>query len=169
MPKVNGRIEATREDSSDCLTNYWSRWILFGRLSHRANLIQIQMLMVRQIAMTAASMMLQRRNLEPVAVAFLIPIPTVMVQQMNSRSVSVMGAGAVRQGVVALSRRMRVLDAIVAMGGFSVWAKKSRVTVLREGPEGREEYRFNYTAYVDGKAPGTNLLLEPGDTVIVPD
>lgn len=97
------------------------------------------------------------------------PHVTVMVQQMNSRTVSLMGAGAVRQGLVPLGRRMRVLDAIVAMGGFSVWAKKNRVTVLRETPAGREEYRFNYEAYVDGKAPGTNLLLQPGDTIIVPD
>jgi len=97
------------------------------------------------------------------------PHVTVMVQQMNSRSVSLMGAGAVRQGLVPLGRKMRVLDAIVAMGGFSIWAKKNRVTVLRETPEGRREYRFNYDAYVDGKAPGTNLLLVPGDTIIVPD
>ena len=97
------------------------------------------------------------------------PHVTVMVQQMNSRSVSLMGAGAVRQGLVPLGRQMRILDAIVAMGGFSVWAKTNRVTVLRETADGRHEYRFNYKAYVDGKAPGTNMLLEPGDTIIVPD
>jgi translation initiation factor IF-1 len=31
------------------------------------------------------------------------------------------------------------------------------------------EYRFNYNAYIKGKAPGTNIVLRPGDTIIVPD
>jgi len=31
------------------------------------------------------------------------------------------------------------------------------------------EYRFDYGAYLAGKAPGTNLVLRPGDTIVVPD
>jgi hypothetical protein len=41
--------------------------------------------------------------------------------------------------------------------------------VIRRAPEGEVEYRFNYDDYVAGKAPGTNLLLVPGDTIVVSD
>ena len=33
----------------------------------------------------------------------------------------------------------------------------------------RSAYRFDYSAYVRGLAPGSNLVLRPGDTIIVPD
>jgi protein involved in polysaccharide export with SLBB domain len=63
---------------------------------------------------------------------------------------------------------MRVLDAITQAGGFSAFAQKGRVRVLRY-VDGKElEYRFDYDAYVDGDAPGTNILLRPSDTVLVP-
>jgi polysaccharide export outer membrane protein len=63
---------------------------------------------------------------------------------------------------------MRVLDAITAAGGFSIYAKKDSVRVLRY-VDGKElEYRFDYDAYVAGDAPGTNVVLRPSDTVLVP-
>ena len=41
---------------------------------------------------------------------------------------------------------------------------------MRRQPDGGEvEYRFDYDAYIKGKAPGTNIVLEHGDTIIVPD
>ena len=46
---------------------------------------------------------------------------------------------------------------------------KSDVRVLRSTDEGIVSYRFNYGAYVAGKAPDTNMILRPGDTVVVPD
>jgi hypothetical protein len=55
------------------------------------------------------------------------------------------------------------------MGGFNTWAKKSDVRILRRTKDGIVSYRFNYGAYVAGKAPDTNMVLRPGDTVVVPD
>ncbi len=97
------------------------------------------------------------------------PDVTVMVVGMNSNTVSVMG-GVLRSGEIPLQRETRVLQAIAMSGGFSTWAKKSRVKVLRQTPEGGlVEYRFDYPAYLAGKAPGTNIVLKPGDTIVVPD
>jgi protein involved in polysaccharide export with SLBB domain len=71
-------------------------------------------------------------------------------------------------GPIPLAAEMRVLDAIAAAGGFSTFAKKSSVRVLRY-LDGKElEYRFDYDAYVSGDAPGTNVVLRPSDTVLVP-
>jgi polysaccharide export outer membrane protein len=95
------------------------------------------------------------------------PTVTVVVLAPNSKRAYVLGE--VRSpGPIALSTEMRVLDAITAAGGFSTFAKKDKVRVLRY-VDGKElEYRFDYEAYVDGDAPGTNVVLRPADTVLVP-
>jgi polysaccharide export outer membrane protein len=95
------------------------------------------------------------------------PTVTVVLLAPNSKRAFVLGE--VRSpGPVPLSAETRVLDAITSAGGFSTFAKKSQVRVLRY-VDGRElEYRFDYDAYVDGDAPGTNVVLRPSDTVLVP-
>jgi polysaccharide export outer membrane protein len=95
------------------------------------------------------------------------PTVTVVVLAPNSKRAYVLGE--VRSpGPVPLSAEMRVLDAITVAGGFSAFARKSQVRVLRY-IDGKElEYRFDYDAYVAGDAPGTNVVLRPQDTVLVP-
>jgi polysaccharide export outer membrane protein len=95
------------------------------------------------------------------------PVVTVSVLAPNSQRAFVLGEVR-NSGPITLSLETRVLDAITSAGGFSAFANKSQVRVLRY-LDGRElEYRFDYDAYVDGDAPGTNVLLRPGDTVLVP-
>ena len=97
------------------------------------------------------------------------PNVTVIVIQMNSRFVSVLG-GVNREGRVPLSRNLRVLEAIAYSGGFSAFADKDNIRIVRRNRDGGEaEYRFDYDAYRKGKAPGTNIVLIAGDTIIVPD
>ena len=49
-------------------------------------------------------------------------------------------------------------------------ADGSAGTVLDAWTEnGDVEYHFDYDAYVQGDAPGTNVVLQAGDTVVVPD
>lgn len=96
------------------------------------------------------------------------PDVTVIVLQPNSRVATVVGA-VLRSGTVPLNKEMRVMDAVAAMGGFSTWAKKSDIRVLRPMGDEIVSYRFNYGAYVAGKAPDSNIVLRPGDTVVVPD
>jgi polysaccharide export outer membrane protein len=97
------------------------------------------------------------------------PDVTVMVVQMNSNTVSMIGGGLPRSGLLPLVREMRVLEAIAQMGGFSPFAKKNQIRILRKADGGLVEYRFNYGAYLAGKAPNSNLVLMSGDTVIVED
>jgi len=96
------------------------------------------------------------------------PDVTVIVQQINSHTVTVVGAVG-RSGQMPLVRQTRVLEAIAQMGGFTVWAKKNRVKIIRKAESGSVEYLFNFGAYASGKAPRSNILLQPGDTVVVPD
>jgi polysaccharide export outer membrane protein len=97
------------------------------------------------------------------------PHVTVIVLQMNSQFVSVLG-GVNREGRIPLTREMRVLEALAASGGFTTFADKDNVRIVRRDAQGAEhEYRFDYGAYIKGKAPGTNIVLANGDTIIVPD
>ena len=96
------------------------------------------------------------------------PDVTVVVLGMNSNTVSIMG-GVGRSGELSLRKETRILQAIARSGGFSVWAKKNQVKILRPTQAGVVEYRFDYGAYLAGKAPGSNIVLKAGDTIVVPD
>ena len=95
------------------------------------------------------------------------PDVTVVVEQIDKR-VYVLGEVA-RKGPILLANDLRVTDAISAAGGFGTYANKKKIKIIRRTENGEVEYRFDYDAYVAGKAPGTNMLLVPGDTVVVPD
>lgn len=97
------------------------------------------------------------------------PDVTIIVMQMNSRYVSVIGEVA-RENRVPLTQDLRVLEAIALAGGFTTFADKGDVRVVRRQSDGSEiEYLFDFNAYVRGRAPGTNVVLQPGDTIIVPE
>lgn len=97
------------------------------------------------------------------------PRVDVAVTEMRSQVASVIGEGVLRSGTVDLQRNMRVIDAIAAMGGFSPFAKKDRIRILRNTPDGQVEYPFDYEAFLKGRNPASNILLAPGDTIVVPE
>lgn len=97
------------------------------------------------------------------------PDVTVMVDQINSKSVHVVGEVG-RPTVVQLVADMRALEVIAIAGGFTPYADKSDIRILRPNPDGTVvEYRFNYNSFLKGKQPEANMRLHPGDTIVVPD
>jgi polysaccharide export outer membrane protein len=97
------------------------------------------------------------------------PNVTVRVIEMRSRAVSILGE-VQRNGRLPLTRDLRVAEAIATMGGFLPFADKSDVRIVRKMPDGSEqEYRFDYEAFIKGRAPGTNIVLRSGDMIIVPE
>lgn len=98
------------------------------------------------------------------------PDVTVIVTRMDSQFVLLMGDGLKANRQVPLTRDLRVLDAIALGGGFASFADRGDIRIVRRHQDGAEvEYRFDYDAYIKGKAPGTNIVLQNRDTVIVPD
>lgn len=95
------------------------------------------------------------------------PDVTVLVREMNSQAVYMLGEGVNGNGALPLRKEMRVLEAIATMGGFTVWAKKNNIRILRKTKTGMTEYTFNYGAYMAGKAPHSNIVLQAGDTVVI--
>ena len=96
------------------------------------------------------------------------PDVTVTVSKVESPTVFLLG-GVARQGSMPLTTNLRVLDALSAAGGFTQFADRGSVRVLRRTANGLVEHRFDYDAYLDGDAPESNFLLRPGDTIVVPD
>jgi polysaccharide export outer membrane protein len=96
------------------------------------------------------------------------PDVTVVVLRADSKRVFVLGE-VLRPGPVPLATSLSVLDAISAAGGFSPFADENDIKIIRRTPDGAElEFAFDYKAYVRGRAAGTNLTLQPGDTIVVP-
>jgi len=74
-----------------------------------------------------------------------------------------------RPGPVSLATQLSVVDAISTSGGFTPFADQGDIRVIRRNREGEElEFGFDYKAYVRGRAPGTNIVLQPGDLIVVP-
>jgi polysaccharide export outer membrane protein len=63
---------------------------------------------------------------------------------------------------------MTVLQALAMAGGFREFAKRDQVLILRERTGTRTVLRVNFRELVQGLNLEQNVVLESGDTVIVP-
>jgi polysaccharide export outer membrane protein len=96
------------------------------------------------------------------------PDVTVVVLRPDSKRVFVLGEVA-RPGPIPLASNLTVIDVLSAAGGFSPFADDDDIRIIRRGEDGAElEFRFDYGAYVRGRAPGTNIQVQPGDKIVVP-
>ena len=96
------------------------------------------------------------------------PVVTVIVQQINSQKINVLGMVA-KPGSYPLTNAATVLDAISQAGGFRDFAKKKSIYVLRQGADGKQtKLPFNYKEVIKGQNPEQNVRLQPRDTVVVP-
>jgi polysaccharide export outer membrane protein len=95
------------------------------------------------------------------------PRVTVVVKQVNSQWIYVLGAVA-KQGAVRLEGPMRVLQALAEAGGVTVFARRNKIYVLRSDHDRQVRLQFDYDAVIRGEKDEQNILLNPGDTVVVP-
>lgn len=93
-----------------------------------------------------------------------VPVVTVIVREVNSPRIAVLGEVR-RPGRYLVAQRTTVLDAIAMGGGFTEFADRGNVVVLRPTPSGTKRIRVNVKRLLrDGATP---LYLEPEDTVYV--
>ncbi len=95
------------------------------------------------------------------------PQVTVTVTEINSRRVYVNGE-VTRPGAFALLPNMTVLQALTSAGGFTQFARTNKIYVLRTEDGKQVKHPFNYKAVVNGNRPEDTIVLQPGDTVVVP-
>lgn len=94
------------------------------------------------------------------------PRVTVVVTQMNSRRIFVTGE-VVHSGPLPLLPHMTMLQAL-AQAGFTQFANPKAIYLLRTENGKQEKLPFNYREVVKGRRPEENILLKPGDTIVVP-
>jgi len=95
------------------------------------------------------------------------PQVTVTVVEINSRRVYVTGE-VLRTGAIPLLPNMTVLQALASAGGFTQFAKLKDIYLLRMENGQQVKYAFDYKEAVKGKHPERNILLRPGDLIVVP-
>ena len=94
------------------------------------------------------------------------PRVTVVVTQMNSQRYYVTGE-VLHTGAQPLLPNMTVLQAL-ANAGFTQFANTKGIYVLRAQNGKQQKIVVNYKQLVKGDAMGQNILLKPGDTIVVP-
>ena len=95
------------------------------------------------------------------------PRVTVVVTQMNSQRFYIMGEVG-RGGAFPLQARTTVLQALASAGGFTELADTKKIYVLRKENGKEIKYPFNYKEVIKGNHREQNIIVKPGDTIVVP-
>jgi polysaccharide export outer membrane protein len=94
------------------------------------------------------------------------PDVTVVVKEIHSRRVFVLG-NVGSPGMVSLSGDMNVLQLIAVAGGLLEYADKDNIVIIRTENGQEKRLKFNYNDVLKGKNAKQNILLQPGDTIVV--
>lgn len=94
-------------------------------------------------------------------------VVTVAVKAPNGNRVFVIGKVA-RPGDFPLLRPIDVIQAISMAGGVTPFASTNNIRVLHREGQRQTSVRFRYGDVAKGRHLDQNILLQSGDTVIVP-
>jgi len=94
-------------------------------------------------------------------------VVTVAVKAANGNRVFVIGK-VNRPGDFALNRPIDVMQALGLAGGTTPFADTNSIRVLHRDGAHQSSVRFRYTDVAQGRNLEQNILLQSGDTVIVP-
>lgn len=95
------------------------------------------------------------------------PEVSVIVEEMHSRWVSVLGE-VKAPGRYGLNAARTVLELIAEAGGFTEFASPARIVIMRNDGENRDRINFNFNAAVSRRGRQENVMLKPGDVIVVP-
>jgi polysaccharide export outer membrane protein len=95
------------------------------------------------------------------------PVVTVAVKLIGGNRVYVVGK-VQRPGEYPFSRAVDVMQALSLAGGTTPYAAVNDIVILRRDNGQLRAIRFHYGAVEHGKDLGQDILLESGDTVVVP-
>jgi polysaccharide export outer membrane protein len=95
------------------------------------------------------------------------PQVTVIVTAINSRRIYLVGE-VTRAGAFPMLPNMTILQALSSAGGFTQFANLKGIYVLRFENGKQIKMPFNYKEVLKGNRPEQNVVLKPGDTIVVP-
>jgi len=94
---------------------------------------------------------------------------TVIVNQINSKKIFVVGGGVKKEGPISFTYRMTIMQALSEAGGLSDYAKRKKIYVLRNENGRQFKLPFDYDAVLNGEHMELNIPLQAGDTLVVPN
>lgn len=95
------------------------------------------------------------------------PKVTVILTENKSKVYYVLGQ-ITTPGQYTITQPVTVLQAIAKAGGFLEWAKKSDITIVRDKQLPEKILYFNYDDFLKGENIEQNVVIRPGDTIVVP-
>ena len=95
------------------------------------------------------------------------PVVTVTVRSSGSKRFYILGEVA-NTGEYPLVKGLTVLQAFALAGGFTEWASKKEIILMRNEDGKQKIYRVNYKDLIKGKVFSQNIKIQPDDTIIVP-
>ena len=98
-----------------------------------------------------------------------VPEVSVIIQQVNSYNIFILGEVA-RPGKYQLKSNVTLLQAISLAGGFTPFASRNKIKVLRKeyGEAQAKTFQIRYKDIISGKDASKNILLKRGDTIVIP-
>jgi polysaccharide export outer membrane protein len=95
------------------------------------------------------------------------PVVTVAVKMIGGNRIYVVGR-VIHAGDFPLSRPTDVMQAIALAGGTTPFAAINDIVILRRQNGEQQALHFHYSDVARGKELAQNVLLQSGDTVVVP-
>lgn len=95
------------------------------------------------------------------------PVVTVAVKTLDGCRIYVIGQVA-KAGSFVMNPRMSVVQALSLAGGMTPFASTNDVIIIRGVGAGQKILPFRYGDVSKGKSLNQNVILEPGDVVVVP-
>ena len=99
-----------------------------------------------------------------------IPDPEINIRVFAADGNTIYVIGEVAHpGAIVMTRPMDVMQALSMAGGLTPFAKENSIRILRREPDGRSKtLDFEYGDVEDGENMESNILLQSGDTIVVP-
>ena len=95
-----------------------------------------------------------------------VPHVSVIVQRANNSIIHIIGE--VRQpGSQTLRNGTTLLQAIAFAGGLTPFASTNNILVIRGSNNDTTTFKVRYKDIVSGKNPDENILLKPGDIIMI--
>jgi polysaccharide export outer membrane protein len=95
------------------------------------------------------------------------PVVTISTKQFGGNQIYVIGR-VQRPGGYPFVKPLDVMEALSLAGGGTPFASMNRILILRRENGQQRVIRFHYNEVASGKDLAENILLQSGDTVVVP-
>lgn len=93
------------------------------------------------------------------------PVVSVYIEEINHPKVSVLGEVRL-PGRYLMRQQLTILDAVALAGGFTEFAKRDKVAIVRSGPDGVTRIQVDLDGVIDGRSKHLPEL-RANDTVYV--